>query len=87
MVRIYRGDRSLRAGIEFADGFDGVAEEFDANGPGRFRGEDIDDTAADGELAGEVDHFGACVADGAEMGDQVVERNFGVAASVRARDR
>ena len=72
-------DRALGARVEFADGFDGVAEEFDADGARRFGGEDVDDAAADGELAGEFDHFGAGVADGAEMEEEFVERSFDVA--------
>ena len=72
-------DRTLRARVEFADGFDGVAEKFDADGTLRFGREDVDDAAADGELAGELDHFGAGVADGAEMEQEIVERNLDVA--------
>ena len=73
------GDRALGARVEFADGFDGVAEEFDADGALGFGGEDVDDAAANGELAGEFDHFGAGVADGAEMEEEIVERSFDVA--------
>ena len=72
------GDRALGARVEFADGFDGVAEEFDADGALGFGGEDVDDAAADGELAGEFDHFGAGVADGTEMEEEIVERSFDV---------
>ncbi len=71
-------DGALSARVEFADGFDGVAEKFDADGALGLRGEELDDAAADGELAGELDHFGAGVADGGEMGEQIVERDFGV---------
>ena len=71
-------ERCVR-GIEFADGFDGVAEKFDADGALGFGGEDVDDAAADGELAGELDHFGAGVADGAEVEEEIVERSFDVA--------
>lgn len=72
------GDGALGAGVEFADGLDGVAEELDAHGALRFRGENIDDAAADGKMSGKLDHFGARVADAREMGDQFFVRNFGV---------
>ena len=45
---------ALRIGIECADGFDRVAEKLDANWLRRFRRKNIDDAAANGELAG---HF------------------------------
>ena len=52
----------------------------------------VDDAAADRELAGEVDHFRAGVADAAEMVDECFVRDFGVfgenlrEASDRRRD-
>ena len=64
-----RSDGALGARVEFADGFDGVAEEFDAHGALRFGGEEIDDAAAHCELAGEFDHFCAGVTDSGEVAD------------------
>ncbi len=62
-------DGALGSGIEFADGFDGVAQEFDAHGAGRLWRENVDNTATNGELAGHLDHFGARVADRADVSD------------------
>ena len=45
---------SLGGGIVGANGFDGVAEEFEADRLQRFGRIDVDDAAADGELAGHV---------------------------------
>jgi len=69
-------DGTLCSGIEFADGFDGVAQEFDAHGAGRLRRENVDNAATNGELAGHLDHFGARVADRADVSDQFFERDF-----------
>ncbi len=82
----YRSDGALGTGVEFADGLDSVAEEFDADGALRFGREKIHDAAANRELAGEFDHFGAGVADGGEMSDEFFVRNFGVFAE-GARER
>jgi len=75
---VYGGDGTLGAWLEFADGFDGVTEEFNADGARSFGREDVDDAAADGELAGEFDGFRAGVADGGEMVDELVVGEFGV---------
>src|SRR5258708_29676376 len=64
---VHRGDRALRARIEFTHRLDRVAEEFDANGAQRFRRKNVNNSAADSKLAGEVHHFRASVADAAEV--------------------
>ncbi len=69
-------DGALGFDVEAADGFDLVTEEFDPDGLGGFGGVDIEDAAADGELAGHFDGFAAFVADGEEMCGDVVERDF-----------
>src|SRR5882757_5333832 len=69
-------DGALRARVKLADGFDGVAEQFDADGAWRFRRENIHDAAALRKLAGHFDHFRAGIADGTEVGDEGVEADF-----------
>src|SRR5580692_10072799 len=69
---------ALGARIEFANGFDRIAEKFDAHWAWSFGREDVDDAAADGELARKFNHFGARVAGAGEMGDELLVRNFGV---------
>src|SRR5882762_766458 len=71
-------DGALRAGVKFADGFDGVTEQLDADWAGGLGREDINDAAAHSELARQLHHFGSRVAYGTEMGDQFVLRNLGV---------
>jgi hypothetical protein len=68
----------LGARIEFANGFHGVAEEFDAHGALRLWRKNVDDAAAHGELAGEIHHFGARVADSAEVLDEGFVGEFGI---------
>ena len=53
---------ALRAGGEGADRFDFVAEEFEADGVGRVRGEDVADAAAATEFAGILHGLDALVA-------------------------
>jgi hypothetical protein len=79
------GDGALGTWIKFANALDGVAEKFETNGTGRFGGEDVDDAAANSELAGEVDHFGAGVTGAGEVGDEFFVGNFGVFGE-RARE-
>src|SRR5438128_9373420 len=50
-------DGALRARVKFANGLNGVAEQFDADGARRFRREKVHDTAALRELAGHLHHF------------------------------
>ncbi len=50
-------------GIEFADGFDLVAEEVDADGAVGFGRVDVENAAATGELAGHFDEVNQGVAD------------------------
>ncbi len=64
---------TLRGGIEAADGFDFVAEEFDADRALGFGGVDIEDAAAQGVLAGHFDDVGGGVADGVQVREQVVD--------------
>jgi len=74
-----RADGALRGGVELAEGFDGVAEELEADGARVFGGENVHNAAADGELAGHFDSFMAGIADSGEVFEQVVERHLGVA--------
>src|SRR5579859_1333219 len=78
-------DGTLGARVKFADGFDRVAKQLDADGARRFGRKKINDAAALRELAGHLDHFGARVADGAEVRDERVEADFIVGAE-RARE-
>ncbi len=64
------GGAALGFGVEFADGFDLVAEEVDADGAVHFWGVDVEDAAAQGELAGHLDDVDAGVADGEEVVDE-----------------
>src|SRR5216684_8249810 len=73
-----RGNRALCAGIKFADGFNGVAEQLDTHGTRGFWRENVDDSAAHGKLPRQLDHFGSRVAHGAKMGDQFIVWNVGV---------
>ncbi len=66
------GAGALGLGVEFADGLDLVAEEVDADGAVLLGGVDVDDAAADGDLAGHLDDIDAGVADGEEMLDEHV---------------
>ena len=59
--------RTLRGGIEAADGVYLVAEEFDADGALGLGRVNIEDAAAKGVLAGHFDHVGTRIADGVEM--------------------
>ncbi len=52
---VERGAGALGLGVELADGFDLVAEEVDADGAVRLGGVDVDDAAAEGDLAGHLD--------------------------------
>jgi hypothetical protein len=71
-------DGALGAGIKFANALNGVAEKFKTNGTGRFGRKDVDDATANGELAGEIDHFGAGVTGAGEVGDEFFVGNFRV---------
>ena len=57
-------DGALGLDIESADGFDLVAEEFDAQGAGAFGAEDVQDAAADGIFADHFHGIAPLVADG-----------------------
>ena len=52
-------ERALGFGVERPDRFDLVAEELDPDGVGGIVGEDVEDAAADAELAGDLDDLGA----------------------------
>jgi hypothetical protein len=71
-------DGALGARIKFANAFDGIAEKLETNRTGCFGGEDVDDAAANGELAGEVDHFCAGVAGAGKVGDEFLVGHFRV---------
>ena len=51
-------ERALGFDVEGPDRFDLVAEKLDADRVGRIRGEDVEDAAADAELAGYLDDLG-----------------------------
>ena len=70
---VHRIRRALRGGIEVADGIDFVAEEFDAHRAIGFRGVDVEDAAAYGVLAGHFDYVGGGIADGVEVGEEIIE--------------
>ncbi len=61
------GLRTLRFRIEFADGIDLVAEEFDTHGAIGFGRVDIEDASAAGELAGHLDQVHLGVAHAGEV--------------------
>ena len=61
------GLRALRFGIEFANGFDLVAEELDAHGAVGFGRIDVENAAAARELAGHLDQVHLRVADAGEV--------------------
>ena len=63
---------ALRVRVEAADGFDLVAEEVDADGTLHLGRVDVEDAAAQGDLAGHFDHVDAGVADGEEVLDEHV---------------
>ena len=65
--------RPLRGGIEAADGFDFVAEEFDADGALGFGRIHVEDAAAQGVFAGHFDDIGGGVADGVQMGEKIID--------------
>src|ERR1700730_1192859 len=56
-----RRNGTLCAGIEFANGLDGIAKKLEAHRARRFGRENVHDASANSELAREFDHFGACV--------------------------
>ena len=66
------GAAALGFGVEFADGFDLVAEEVDADGAVHLGGVDVEDAAAEGDLAGHLDDVDFGVADGEEVLDEHV---------------
>ncbi len=67
---------ALGFGIEAADGLDLVAEEVDADGTVLFRGVDVEDATAEGDLAGHFDDIDAGVADFEEVVDNGVGEVF-----------
>ena len=72
------GDRPLGARVKFANGFDGVAKQLNADGASRFRRENIDDATAHGELARQLYHFRSRVTHRTQMRNQFYVRNLGV---------
>ena len=74
------GLRALRFGIEFADGFDLVAEEFDAHGAIGLGRVDVEDAAAARELAGHLDEVHLRVADAGEVVGEHLDVDFFAAA-------
>src|SRR4029077_11871534 len=71
-----RSDGALRPWIELAYRFHGVAEQLDADGTKSFRRKNIDDSAAHGELPGQLDHFRARITHRGEMSYQLLEWNL-----------
>ncbi len=81
---VQRARGTLRSRIKLADGLDLIAEELDAHGSVSLGRVHIEDPAAQGVLAGHLDHVGRVVAHGV----QVLEQRLGVerlAAADRAR--
>ena len=74
-------------GDELAQRLDPVAEEVDANGPARGGGEDVEDAAADGELAAVLDDVGPRVAEVGEPLGEGVGRQLEVVDELRGRGR
>ena len=64
---------TLRGGIEAADRFDFVAEEFDADRALGFGRINIENAAAQGVLSGHFDDIGGLVADGVQVGEKVLD--------------
>ena len=56
--RVPAVERALGFGVERADRLDLVAEELDADRVGGVRGKDVEDAAAEAELAGDLDDLG-----------------------------
>ena len=69
---VERRAAALGFGVELADGFDLVAEEVDADGAVHLGGVDVEDAAAEGDLAGHFDDVDSGVADGEEVLDEHV---------------
>jgi hypothetical protein len=63
---------ALGVGVESAYGFDLVAEEVDSDGTVHLGGVDVEDAAAEGDLAGHLDDVDFGVADGEEVLDEHV---------------
>ena len=70
MYFIEAGLRALRLRIEFADGLNFVAEEFDTHGTVVLRRVDVEDSATAGKLAGHFDEVHLGVTDRCEMGGE-----------------
>ena len=70
-----RADGTLRIGIELAQGFDGIAEQFEADGPLGLSWKNVHDPTAHRELAGHFHHVMRFIADAAKVRDEFVERN------------
>ncbi len=71
------GGGALGVGVEAADGFDLVAEEVDADGAVHLGGGvDVEDAAAEGDLARHLDDVDFGVADGEEVLDEHVGHVF-----------
>ena len=67
---------ALRFDVEAADGFDLVAEKFDAQRARALGGKYVENAAADGILADHFDRIALFVADGLQMRFDGVERQF-----------
>ena len=66
----------LGVGIEIAHGIQFVSKEFRTDGLIGGRGEDIDDSAPDGELSAALYHAAAAIACRGELADQVLQGVF-----------
>ncbi len=78
--------RALGFRVEGADRFDLVAEEFESYRLGGVERKDVENAAAHGELAGDLDHFGAHHPAFSEPGGQVLD-GHGIADVDDARTR
>ena len=73
---IHRCGRALRFGIEFADGFNLIAEEIEAHGAIHLRRIDVENAAAARELARHLDDIHLRVADALQMRRQHLDVDF-----------
>ena len=65
--------RTLRGGIELANGVGFIAEELDAQGAVGLGRVNVENAAADSILAGHFDHVGGGIADGVEVREKGIE--------------
>ena len=79
------GQRALREDREARDALDLVAEQLDAHRLGSGRREDVEDVAADRQLAAVADALDARISRGHERGDRLVAHELAAALGVQGR--